>query len=65
LAATEHTEEALCLINALRWKFSARDHRPLAALKLFSALRSPERVNLLSKSWGQQLPQKVCKSTYD
>lgn len=60
LTLSEDKEEVSCLLNALRWKFSARDHQHLAQLQLFSKLRSLNKPeSLLCKSWGQQLPQKV------
>lgn len=45
------------LLNALKWTYTARDHKELVSLGLFSTLHkgSNDKDNLLKKSWGRKL----------
>lgn len=45
------------LLNALKWTYSARDHKELVQLGLFSILHkgNNEKDNLLKKAWGRNL----------
>lgn len=45
------------LLNALKWTYTARDHKDLVQLGFFSTLHkgSNEKDNLLKKAWGRKL----------
>lgn len=45
------------MLNALKWTYTARDHKELAELSIFGALHkgSNEKDNLLKKIWGRKL----------
>lgn len=45
------------MLNALKWTYTARDHKELVQLGLFSTLHkgSNDKDNLLKKTWGRKL----------
>jgi len=45
------------LLNALKWSYTARDHKELISLDVFRTLHkgTNEKDNLLKKAWGHNL----------
>lgn len=66
LKTSKEDKEIKLVLNALKWKFSGRDHGELAHVKVFAALHKGdgEKDNKLKKAWGRPvLPQ--CQSIDD
>lgn len=61
LKNTKDKEEAICLLDALRWKFQGRDFNALADLGIFHVLRNGNgsRNNIIKRRWGHALKQVV------
>jgi hypothetical protein len=55
LKGTNDKEEAMSLLNALKWKFLGRDHTRLLAMNIFQALRegNGHRKNMIRRHWGR------------
>ena len=50
------------MLDALRWKYIARDHKDLIKLNIFQFLYqgNEKKDNVIQKVWGKKLDYKVC-----
>lgn len=57
LKESKDDTEIKILLNALKWTYTARDHKELVQLGLFSVLHkgTNEKDNKLKKTWGHKL----------
>lgn len=57
LKTCKNEKQIKVLLNALKWTYTARDHKDLVQLGLFTTLHkgSNDKDNLLKKSWGRNL----------
>lgn len=63
-ALKESNEEAeiKAILNALKWKYLARDHNKLRDLNIFKVIREGDqnmKDNKIKKAWGRKINQKV------
>lgn len=66
LKVSKDQKEIKNILNALKWKFTGRDHGDLAELKIFSVLHkgNGEKDNKLRKAWGRKVSA-ACESLDD
>ena len=64
LRDSEDSEEALILLDALMWNYSATNHGSLAKLNVFTVLHrgNGKPRNMIRRCWGKPRPDLVCKS---
>ena len=64
LKESKEEAEIKAILNALKWKYSARDHAMLNSLQIFKVLREGDgkKDSKLKKSWGRTLKQEVVAS---
>lgn len=57
LKVSKDEKEIKAILNALKWKFTGRDHGDLARLNIFSLLHkgNGEKDNKLRKAWGRKV----------
>jgi hypothetical protein len=57
LKVSKDQKEIKNILDALKWKYTGRDHHDLAQLKIFAALHkgNGDKDNKLRKAWGQKL----------
>lgn len=66
LKESKNETQIKVLLNALKWTYTARDHKELVQLGIFTSLHkgSNDKDNLLKKTWGRKL-KISCKSIDD
>ena len=66
LKVSKDQKEIKSIINALKWKYTGRDHGDLAELKIFSVLHkgNGEKDNKLRQAWGRKVSA-ACESLDD
>lgn len=59
LKHTKEKKDAILLLDALKWKFTGRDHHQLLKLNVFQALHqgNGHRKNIIKRSWGRPVSQ--------
>ena len=66
LKVSKDEKEIKTILNALKWKFTGRDHGDLAQLNIFTLLHkgNGEKDNKLRKAWGRKV-EADCTSADD
>ena len=61
LKDTNEVDEIKVILNALKWKFIARDHASLRTLDIFKTLHEGDgkKDNKLKRAWGRPIKQEV------
>jgi hypothetical protein len=64
LRDSEDKDQALILLDALQWNYSATNHGSLAKLNLFTILHrgNGKPGNIIKRCWGKPRPELICKS---
>ena len=66
LKVSKDEKEIKAILNALKWKFTGRDHGDLVKLNIFTLLHkgNGEKDNKLRKAWGRKV-EADCTSADD
>lgn len=51
--------KVISLLDALKWKYTARDHSFLKELRMFKAIHASGSKNLLRHAWGRKIKHEV------